>query len=66
MVLPTMNHEASEKKAIEAIDEEMIEEVPLILESESLAIGEDDKDKDAEETVELLQEKSNNGKSDKG
>ena len=61
-----MNHEASEKKAIEAIDEEMIEEVPLILESESLAIGEDDKDKDAEETVELLQEKSNNGKSDKG
>jgi len=60
-----------EKKELEAI-EEVSEEVPLILESETIEIldeekdKEKDKDKKEDEPIELLEEKTNNGKSDKG
>jgi len=60
-----------EKKELEAI-EEVSEEVPLILESETIEILDEekdkrkDKDKKEDEPIELLEEKINNGKSDKG
>jgi hypothetical protein len=59
-----------EKKALEVIEEEIAEEISLIPEVEMIEIldeGKDkEKDKKVEEPVELLEEKSNSGKSDKG
>ncbi|MBW8381356.1 MAG: DUF5011 domain-containing protein [Youngiibacter sp.] len=59
-----------EKKALEVIVEEIAEEILLIPEVEMIEIldeGKDkEKDKKVEEPVELLEEKSNSGKSDKG
>ena len=59
-----------EKKALEVIEEEIAELIPLIPEVEMIEIldeGKDkEKDKKVEEPVELLEEKSNSGKSDKG
>lgn len=59
-----------EKKEKEITTQEVVEEVPMTLEAELIEILDEEKDKDkekkAEENVELLEEKSNNGKNDKG
>ncbi len=59
-----------DKKALEVIEEEIAEEIPLIHEVEMIEIldeGKDkEKDKKVEEPVELLEENSNSEKSDKG
>ncbi|WP_207643932.1 immunoglobulin-like domain-containing protein [Youngiibacter fragilis] len=59
-----------EKKEEEITAEEVIEEVPMSPDAELIEIRDDEKDKDkekkADENIELLEEKTNNGKSDKG
>lgn len=56
------------KKELEIITEEVIGEVPVILETELIELLDEEKDKEkkTEENVELLEDKSNNGKSEKG